>query len=132
MTEKLTKLLHELSEEIKIDDSVLKYQKARENYLDDMKLMALITEYNSLQNKMEEEAAKENGDSKAITDMNAKSEELRKDIFANPTYVALQEAEEDINVMLATINGEITQSITSEQQHSCCIGSYSGNCTHCH
>ncbi|HBL85151.1 MAG: hypothetical protein A2Y17_01275 [Clostridiales bacterium GWF2_38_85] len=133
MTENLKKLLRDFSEELKIDASVQKYQAARESYLDDMKLMALITEYNTIQTKMEEEAQKETTNSDEISELDRKSEEFRKEIFENATYKAYQNAEEDINVLLATINGEIMSSITGEEnEDSCGSGGCSGNCSHCH
>ena len=132
MNKKITDLVMQLGKAIETDPEILKYREAKNAYYDDMKLMALITEYNTVQQVLEDEANKENADTKRVADLEAKSNELRDQIYNNPTYLNLQQSENKINELLNLVNDEIMRSVTGVEPHSCGSGGCSGCSGGCH
>lgn len=123
---KLTALIDELAKEIQKDADILKYRNDRSSYYDDMDLMMLISEYNTIQQKLESNTA----DAKEKSDFAAKAEELQAQIFKNEIYKSLQESENKINRLLNIFNEKITSAITGEVAGGCDSGGCSG-CSGC-
>lgn len=121
---KITALIQQLANGIETDAAILQYRADRSKFYDDMELMQLMNEYNSIQNKLEGEGLEE----KEAADYNAKAQELSTKIYANKTYVELQESENKINTLLNMVNDAITTAITGEEQGSCGSG---GGCSGC-
>lgn len=132
MNKKITDLVLELGKAIEADPEILKYRQAKNAYYDDMELMTKISEYNALQQKLELEANKESTDEKHLADLEASADEKRNEIYANKTYLALQDSENKINELLNLVNDEIMRSVTGEEPHSCGSGGCSGCGGGCH
>lgn len=124
---KIAALIKELATELENDAEILQYRADRNNFYDDMELMQLINEYNSIQHKLEGESL----DEKEAADYNAKAKDLSTKIYANNTYSALQASENKINELLNFFNDTITAAVTGET-HSSCGGGCSGCGGGCH
>lgn len=122
---KITALIRQLAVELENDADVLQYRADRNNFYDDMELMQMMTEYNSIQHKLDNTGL----DEKEAADFNAKAQELSNKIMANKTYAALQASENKINELLSMFNDTVTAAITGET--SCGSGGCSG-CSGCH
>jgi len=122
---KITALIRQLAVELENDADVLQYRADRNNFYDDMELMQMMTEYNSIQHKLDNTGL----DEKEAADFNAKAQELTNKIMANKAYAALQASENKINELLNMFNDTVTAAITGET--SCGSGGCSG-CSGCH
>ena len=128
ITPKIAALIQQLAAEIENDAEILQYRADRSSFYDDMELMQMMTEYNSIQQKLESS----NLDEKEAADLNANAKELSTKIYANKTYSALQASENKINELLNLFNDTITAAITGEKQSSCGSGGCSGCGGGCH
>lgn len=121
-----------LGEEIKKDERIIRLETARKAYEADTKIGELMVEYNVQQSALREEYAKDNRDNDAIGAIQTRIEEIYNDITTNANFVALNEAQEEVNSFMNEVNSEITYHITGERPctHDC--SSCGAGCSHNH
>ncbi len=125
-------LAAELGKKIKEDPRVVKMQAAEKAYAEDRALMTLMTEYNAQSTALTEEYKKPEKDTEFIQRIEARINELYHEITENPTMLAYQQAQEEVNVLMNEVNAEITYQITGERPCSHDCSSCGGSCGHDH
>ena len=121
-----------LGEEIKKDERIIRLETARKAYEADTKIGELMVEYNVQQTALREEYAKPDKDNDAIGAIQTRIEEIYNDITTNSNFVALNDAQEEVNRFMNEVNSEITYHITGERPctHDC--SSCGAECSHNH
>lgn len=125
MTDKLLTLLGDFANELREDPAVKKYNDAKEKYMRDEEAHALIREYNVQHILKQEEEKKEDPDNKAIADLEARLDDLMKQIQNVSSMKEMKEAEVELDSMLSTINEVISAAISPSS------GGCSGSCSTC-
>ncbi len=107
-------------------ETVVRYQNAKELYISDGKLISLVNQYNVQGQLLRDEGAKETRDDELISQITEKLKELYDEIQENPRMQALQQAENDLSLMIDDINRGIQSIVQPEADGGC-----SGNCSSC-
>ena len=115
-----------LGDELKKDERLVALEVARKNYESDRQLQALVVEYEVQQTAMQKEAASAQCDTHMIDMIQTRMNELYTAITKNEVYLALEQAQDEVNALMNKINGIITQHITGEEP-GC-----THNCASCH
>ena len=128
---KIIELAHQLGTEIAKSEEIKALNETKNTFDSDAELQALMSEYEADRVLLGQEFSKESGeiDEKAIADIRARSEELTREISANPVYIAFAVAQNNMNKLMADVNAEIKFCITGERDnctHDC------STCSGCH
>ena len=117
-----------LGKAIKEMDTYKKFESAKAAFDANDELNSMLVEYSVQQSALQQAVVSEDRDEKVIEQIQARLEDLYNQIFANPTFVALNEAQEAVNALMNEVNDTITFNITGEQQctHDC------STCSGCH
>ncbi len=107
-------------------ETVVRYQNAKELYIADGKLISLVNQYNVQGQLLRDEGAKETRDDELIAQITEKLKGLYDEIQENPRMQALQQAENDLSLMIDDINRGIQAIVQPEADGGC-----SGNCSSC-
>ncbi len=107
-------------------ETVVRYQNAKELYIADGKLISLVNQYNVQGQLLRDEGAKETRDDELIAQITEKLKGLYDEIQGNPRMQALQQAENDVSLMIDDINRGIQSIVQPEADGGC-----SGNCSSC-
>lgn len=119
-----------LGEAIKADARTARFQKAKEAYDADEKLVSAVKEYNVQKMAMNEQLKAENPD-QAVTDaIQRRIEEIYEEIIASPVMAEYSEAEKALNDFINLVNMTITCAITGESMG--CTEEKCKTCGHCH
>ena len=125
-------LAAQLGQAIKADERVIKMDNARVAYEADTGVQQLMFEYNMQQIALQEEYKKASIDKNVIEAIEKRIDQIVAEVTANPTFIALNEAEEAVNALMQEVNAEITFQITGKRPcaHDC--SSCGSDCGHHH
>lgn len=125
-------LAAQLGQAIKADERVIKMDNARVAYEADTGVQQLMFEYNMQQIALQEEYKKTSIDKNVIEAIEKRIDQIVAEVTANPTFIALNEAEEAVNALMQEVNAEITFQITGKRPcaHDC--SSCGSDCGHHH
>lgn len=128
---KVIEMAHMLGLEIAKSDEIRALEEAKKAYEADAELTKLMGEYETERRLLGEEFSKptDEADEIAIANLRARLEELTAIITKNPVYIAFNNAQQNMNKMMAEVNAEIKFCITGERDnctHDC------STCSGCH
>ena len=128
---KVIEMAHMLGLEIAKSDEIRALEEAKKAYEADAELTKLMGEYETERRLLGEEFSKptDEADEIAIANLRARLEELTAIITKNPVYIAFNNAQQNMNKMVAEVNAEIKFCITGERDnctHDC------STCSGCH
>lgn len=128
----IMELAAQLGQAIKADERVIKMDNARVAYEADTGVQQLMFEYNMQQIALQEEYKKTSIDKNVIEAIEKRIDQIVTEVTANPTFIALNEAEEAVNALMQEVNAEITFQITGKRPcaHDC--SSCGSDCGHHH
>ena len=128
----IMELAAELGKAIKADERITKMNEAREAYEKDEDLQKLMLEYNVQQTALAEEYKKEQVDPAIIESIEARLDAIVQEVTAKDVFVALNEANEAVNLLMQEVNSEIEFNITGVRPctHDC--SSCGSDCGHHH
>ncbi len=119
-----------LGEAIKADPRTARFQKAKEAYDADEKLVKAVKEYNVQKMAMNEQLKAESHDD-AVTDaIQRRIEEIYNEIISSPVMAEYSESEKELNDFLNLVNMTISCAITGEEMG--CTEEKCKTCGHCH
>ena len=128
----IMELAAELGKAIKADERITKMNEAREAYEKDEDLQKLMLEYNVQQTALAEEYKKEQIDPAIIKSIEARIDAIFQEVTTKDVFVALNEANEVVNLLMEEVNSEIQFNITGVRPctHDC--SSCGSDCGHHH
>lgn len=117
-----------LGNAIKEDARMLRLNKAKEAYDNNIELSKYMMEYDVQQKAMANEYEKPEKDMALISEIQKRVDELYKLITEDPIFAELDEAQADVNLLMNEVNQKITYTITGEEPctHDC------STCAGCH
>ncbi len=115
-----------LGEAIKNDDRMIRLNTAKDAYDKDVDLNKAMMEYDVQQKALRYEYEKAEKDMELIGKIQAKIDELYKEITANDVFNELDAAQADVNALMNEVNQTITATITGVDP-SC-----THDCSTCH
>ena len=115
-----------LGQKLKEDERLIRLEKAHRAYEEDESVNTLSMEYAVQQQAIQNEAAKEDRDDAAITQIEARIEELYNQITGLAVYRELEEAQEAVNALMEAVNNTISAQISGEEPGGC-----THNCATC-
>ncbi len=134
MNETLQKIYAQFIEELKKDETVIAYQKAKEAYAANGVLMNKVVEYNAQAQALEVENARPEKDSLLIASITGRLKSLYDEIITDPTMVALNDTEKAVNDIITEVNYGLQCVIAPEtiHEHDESCGGDCGHCGGCH
>ena len=130
---KIIELAHKLGEEIAKSDEITNLNNAKAAYDASAELQGKLSEYETERKLLAEEFCKPENetDKRAVADLQARIQELTREITSDPTYIAFSEAQKALNSLMAGVNAEIKFCITGERPSDCTHDcSTCGGCSH--
>ena len=112
-------LAAKLGEALKADERMVKFAEAKKAYAADASLQKAMVEYDVQQKALQAEVGKPEHDTMLIDAIQKRIETLSREIIEHPVYLALNEAQENVNKLMNEVNGVITFHITGEMSSSC-------------
>lgn len=124
----IMELAAQLGKAIKENEVYKKFTEAKEAFDNNGDINSKIVEYGVQQSALQEAAVSEERDEAVIAKIQERMDALYSEIFADETFVALNEAQEAVNDLMNRVNETITFNITGEQActHDC------STCSGCH
>ena len=124
----IMELAAELGRAIKAEGTYKKFADAKKAFDTNDEVNNKIVEYNVQQSALQEAAISEDRDEAVIEQIQARLDTLYKEIFEDPTFIALNAAQEELNALMNAVNETITFNITGEHActHNC------SSCSGCH
>ncbi len=121
-------LAAELGQAIKNDERMIRMEKAKKAYESDNIIFSLLTEYGVQQQALTAMGDGEEIDTDALARIQDRIDKIYAEITANPLFIELDEAQNDVNELMATVNNTIMYNATGEVQctHDC------SSCGGCH
>lgn len=111
---KILDMAQELGQAIKQDDRTQRFQKAKEAYDNDTKLVNAVKEYNVQKMALNQQLKSQTPDD-AVTDaIQRRIEEIYAEILASPIMQEYSQAEKDLNDFINLVNMTISCAITGE------------------
>ena len=124
-------LAEKLGDALKEDARLIALEEAKKAYEQDVKLQKSMMEYEVQQQALQREAGKAEHDLHFMETIQARIETLYQAIIENPTFAALNKAQEAVNSLMNEVNQTIMTRITGEQPTSGCTHNCS-TCGGCH
>lgn len=112
-------LAAQLGDALKADETMVKFAEAKKAYAADASLQKAMVEYDVQQKALQAEVGKPDQDTMLLDAIQKRIEELYHEIVEHPVYVALNEAQTAVNVLMNEVNATITFHITGEKPASC-------------
>ena len=112
-------LAAQLGDALKEDERMVKFAEAKKAYAADASLQKAMVEYDVQQKALQAEFGKPEQDTMLLDAIQKRIETLYHEIIEHPVYLALNEAQEAVNVLMNEINGTITFHITGEKPSAC-------------
>lgn len=106
-----------LGKAIKEQGTYKKFADAKKAFDNNVEVNNKIVEYNVQQTALQEAAVSADRDEAVLEQIQARLDVLYKEIFEDPTFIALNEAQEELNALMNEVNETITFNITGE--HAC-------------
>ena len=114
---------------LKEDARLVKLEEAKKNYQENMDLQKKLVEYEVQQKALQQEITKPERDTVFIDVIQKRIDTLYQEIMADPVFMALNEAQAEVNELMNAVNNTITFHITGEEPsctHNC------STCSGCH
>ena len=124
-------LAEQLGKVLKEDARLIALEEAKKAYDEDLKLQKCMMEYEVQQQAMQREAAKPEKDLHFMETIQNRIDTLYQAIIENPTFDALNRAQEAVNGLMNEVNQTIMFQITGEAPKSGCTHDCS-TCGGCH
>ena len=121
-------LAKKLGETLKEDSRLVALEDAKKTCEENAKLQKELLEYEVQQKALQNEMVKEEKDTHFIEIINHRIEELYKSITEDPAFLALNDAQMQVNELMNDVNRTITCAITGEDPSTMCTH----NCSTCH
>ena len=115
-----------LGKALKEDERLVKLEAAKKNYQESMDLQKKLVEYEVQQKALQQEITKPERDTVFIDVIQKRIDTLYQEIMADPIFMALNEAQAEVNELMNAVNNTITFHITGEEPSSC-----THNCSTC-
>ena len=112
-------LAAELGKTLKADERLVKLEEAKKAYEEDKTLQRNLVEFEVQQKALQQEIAKEERDTVFIEVIQKRIDELYKMITEDAAFVALNDAQTEVNELMNSVNTTITYNITGEMPSSC-------------
>ena len=112
-------LAAQLGDALKNDERLKRLDAAKNAYESEPELQKALVEYGVQQQALQVEITREERDTVFIDTIQARIDELYKQIMEHPAFVELNEAQSDVNVLMNEVNATITYHITGEKPSSC-------------
>lgn len=128
----IMELAAQLGQAIKADARVAKMEEAKVAYEKDEEIQKLMLEYNAQQIAMAEEYKKEAVDEKIIEAIENRLNQIVEEVTQNPTFIAINEAQEAVQALMTEVNAEIEFQITGQRPCSHDCSSCGSDCGHHH
>ena len=119
-----------LGEAIKQDERLVRFQKAKEAYDADEKLVNAVKEFNVQKMALNEQLSKDDADQTVTDAIQRRIEEIYEEILASPVMIEYSEAEKAANDLINLVNMAISCAITGEEMG--CTEEKCKTCGHCH
>ena len=119
-------LAAELGKKLKDDARLIALENAKKAYEEDPALQKSMLEYDVQQKAMQREVAKPDRDLHFIETIQARIDELYKEIVENPVFAELNRAQAEVNDLMNAVNNTIMTQITGEEPSGC-----THNCSTC-
>lgn len=121
-------LASELGQAIKADERMIRMDRAKAAYEADEEISRLLIEYGIQQQALTEMGDGEHIDTDVLARIQDRIDEIYAQITSNPLFIELDEAQNDINELMETVNNTIMFNITGQTQctHDC------SSCGGCH
>ena len=110
-----------LGQKLKEDERIARLDAARAAYEADETIMTLSTEYMVQQQAMQMESMKEEGerDEALIESITSRIEELYTALTEAPAYKAFEEAQNEVNDLMARVNDTINAQLMDGEPDGC-------------
>lgn len=112
---------------IKESEVYRRFEAAKSEYENCAEIGGYMTEYQAQQKALEDLASAPDHDTQIIDSIQNRLNELFKLVTEHPVYVALSEAQGEVNKLMEQVNNQITFTITGEVPSSC-----THDCSTCH
>ena len=112
-------LAAELGKALKEDEKLVKLEEAKKAYEESKTLQRNMVEFEVQQKALQQEIAKEERDTVFIEVIQKRIDDLYNLIIEDPAFVALNQAQEEVNELMNAVNTTITFNITGEMPSSC-------------
>ena len=112
-------LAAELGKALKADEKLVKLEEAKKAYEENKTLQRNLVEFEVQQKALQQEIAKEERDTVFIDVIQKRIDELYKMITEDAAFVALNDAQAEVNELMNSVNTTITYNITGEMPSSC-------------
>ena len=112
-------LAAELGKALKADEKLVKLEEAKKAYEENKTLQRNLVEFEVQQKALQQEIAKEERDTVFIEVIQKRIDELYKMITEDADFVALNDAQTEVNELMNAVNTTITYNITGEMPSSC-------------
>ena len=114
-------LASRLGQALKNDARLGALEEAKRAYAADASLQAALAEYDVQQTALRNEIAKgEERDLHLVEAIQHRVDELYRAICESPSFIALNNAQEEVNALMNRVNAVITQEITGEEPDASC------------
>ncbi len=107
-----------------------RYEKAKKEYEACREINMALVEYQVQQQVLEHQKDAEQLDTQLIENVNARIDVLFKTITEHPLYIEFEQAQEELNELIKSVNRTIIAQITGEKPDSCSHDCSS--CSGCH
>ena len=122
----IMELAAELGKALKEDARLKKLEEAKEAYTSNSELQKKLIEYEVQQKALQVEITREERDTAFIDIIQNRIDQIYKEVTEDPTFIALNEIQAEVNELMNAVNATITANITGEEPSSC-----THNCATC-
>ena len=112
-------LAAELGKKLKDDARLVRLEAARTAYESNDTILELSTEYATQQMAIQQESVKEDRDEALIDAINARVEELYKQLVATDVYKEFEAAQNEVTELMNRVNDTINAQIVGEMPDGC-------------
>ena len=112
-------LAAELGKALKEDEKLVKLEEAKKAYEESKTLQKNLVEFEVQQKALQQEIAKEERDTIFIEVIQKRIDELYRMITEDAAFIALNDAQAEVNELMNAVNTTITYNITGEMPSSC-------------
>lgn len=121
-------LAAELGKAIKEDERMIRMEKAKETYDNSEKISKLMIEYGIQQQALTTMGDSEEIDTDALSRIQDRIDEIYAEITTDPIFKELEEAQNDVNELMESVNNTIMFNATGKTacSHDC------SSCSGCH
>ena len=112
-------LAAELGKALKEDEKLVKLEEAKKAYDESKTLQKKLVEFEVQQKALQQEIAKEERDTIFIEVIQKRINDLYNAITSDEAFVALNDAQAEVNELMNAVNTTITYNITGEMPSSC-------------